>query len=235
VFECVIPPECSIGEGTRLWHHGLGAILHPDVKIGRNCNTYNYAALVGGHDGPAGPPIRIIVGDNVNIGNGAKLLCKSGLLSIGDGSGIGANAVMLSECSSPYDRGRCTRATASETQRWGKLQLPGHGSVKKRPEAYRWPAATLSLACRCVHSPLAPALEVMSRGPRPSLRSQLSALEKAPSASGHRDRVTLNPQCCPESGNTANGSEKVRLRGAGHSSAGDYATCFFERSFTRSV
>jgi len=97
VFGCVIPPECSIGEGTRLWHHGLGIILHPDVKIGRNCNIYNYVAVAGGHDGPAGPPIRIVVGDNVNIGNGAKILCKSGLLSIGDGSTIGANAVVLSD------------------------------------------------------------------------------------------------------------------------------------------
>ena len=51
----------------------------------------------GGHDGPDGPPIRIIVGNRVNISAGAKVMCKSGTLTIGDGSTIAANAVVLAD------------------------------------------------------------------------------------------------------------------------------------------
>lgn len=97
VFRCVVPPECSIGAGTRFWHSGLGIVLHPDVTIGKNCNIYNHVVIGGGHDGPDGPAIRIVVGDSVTIGAGAKIMCKSGLLLIGDGSSIGANAVVLSD------------------------------------------------------------------------------------------------------------------------------------------
>jgi serine O-acetyltransferase len=95
-FHCVLPPECSIGPGTRLWHHGLGTGFHPSVEIGRECNICNHVAVGGGHDGPDGPPIRIIIGDRVNISAGAKILCKGGTMTIGAGSTIGANAVVLS-------------------------------------------------------------------------------------------------------------------------------------------
>lgn len=95
MFHCVVPPECSIGKGTRLWHHGLSIVLHPDVEIGRDCNLYNHVVIGGGYDGPDGPPIRIVIGDRVNISAGAKVLCQGGTLTIGEGSTVGANAVVL--------------------------------------------------------------------------------------------------------------------------------------------
>jgi serine O-acetyltransferase len=97
VYNCVLPPEAKIGRGTRLWHSGLGIILHPNTEIGENCNIYNHVVFGGGHDGPDGPRIRIVVGNNVNIGAGAKILCKHGTLIIGDNSSIGANAVVLED------------------------------------------------------------------------------------------------------------------------------------------
>jgi serine O-acetyltransferase len=72
-------------------------LVHPSVEIGEGCNIYNQVVIGGGHDGPDGPPIRIIIGNRVNIGTGAKVLCKSGTLTIGDGSTIAANAVVLSD------------------------------------------------------------------------------------------------------------------------------------------
>jgi serine O-acetyltransferase len=96
-FNCILPAECSVGAGTCFHHHGASIIVHPSVEIGRNCNIYNQVVIGGGHDGPDGPPIRISIGNNVNIGAGAKVLCKSGVLRIGDGSTIGANAVVLSD------------------------------------------------------------------------------------------------------------------------------------------
>ena len=97
VFNCVLPPECVIGRGTKLWHNGLGIMIHPSVEIGENCNIYNFSAIGGGYDGPQGPPIRIVIGNSVNIGNGAKVLCKAGVLRIGDGSTVGSNSVVLSD------------------------------------------------------------------------------------------------------------------------------------------
>ncbi len=96
-FNCVLPPECSVGSGTCFHHHGASIIVHPSVEIGENCNIYNQVVIGGGHDGPDGPPTRSVIGDRVNIGAGAKILCKTGTLTVGGGSTTGANAVVLSD------------------------------------------------------------------------------------------------------------------------------------------
>lgn len=95
VFHCYLPPQCVIGKGTKLWHEGFGTMIHDDVEIGENCNIYNYVAIGGGYDGPNGPPLRIIIGNNVNVGHGAKVFCKGGTLRIGDGATIGACSVVF--------------------------------------------------------------------------------------------------------------------------------------------
>lgn len=97
LFCCVVPPECKIGINTKFWHNGLGVIIHPNVIIGNECNIYNHVVMGGGHDGPDGPPIKIIIGDSVNIGTGAKILCKKDTLYIGSHSTIGANAVVIDD------------------------------------------------------------------------------------------------------------------------------------------
>ncbi len=94
---CILPAEVAVGEGTVFHHHGWCVLVHESVEIGSDCNIYNQVVIGGGHDGPDGPPIRIIIEDNVNIGTGAKVLCKSGTLTIGRGSTIAANAVVLSD------------------------------------------------------------------------------------------------------------------------------------------
>jgi len=97
VFHCVIPPECEIGEGTTLWHSGLGIIIHSGTTIGRNCHIYNHVVFGGGHGGPKGPPVKIIVGDNAMLAAGAKILCRKAPLTIGANSIVGANAVVLKD------------------------------------------------------------------------------------------------------------------------------------------
>jgi serine O-acetyltransferase len=96
-FNCILPPETSIGRRTRLHHHGWCIGFHPDVTVGEDCNIYNQVEIGGGFDGPDGPPIRVIIGNRVNISTGAKICCKSGTLTIGDGATIGANAVVQSD------------------------------------------------------------------------------------------------------------------------------------------
>jgi serine O-acetyltransferase len=97
LFNCILPAETSVDENTTFHHHGWCVLIHESVEIGRGCNIYNQVVIGGAHDGPDGPPIRIIIEDNVNIGTGAKVLCKSGTLTIGRGSTIAANAVVLSD------------------------------------------------------------------------------------------------------------------------------------------
>jgi serine O-acetyltransferase len=96
-FNCILPAEVSVGPRTRFHHHGWCVLVHESVEFGSDCNIYNQVVIGGGHDGPDGPPIRIIIGNNVNISAGAKVLCKSGTLTIGSGSTVAANAVVLSD------------------------------------------------------------------------------------------------------------------------------------------
>jgi len=97
IFGCVLPPQVEIGSGTKLWHSGLGIVLHPGTKIGRNCNIYNFVVIGGGHDGPGGPPVSITVGNHVNICAGARVLCSTRSLTIGSGATIAANAVVTED------------------------------------------------------------------------------------------------------------------------------------------
>ncbi len=97
LFNCVIPPECTIGPGTRVFHSGLGVIIHPSTIIGARCSIYNHVVIGGGHDTPDGPPIRVEIGDECTIAAGAKVLCKADRLRIGRNSTVGANAVVLSD------------------------------------------------------------------------------------------------------------------------------------------
>lgn len=95
VFKCVIPPECLIGTGTRLFHSGLGIIIHPATKIGSNCNLYNFIVIGGGHSEPDGPPISITIGDGCSISAGAKILCREDSLTLGNNCVVAANAVVV--------------------------------------------------------------------------------------------------------------------------------------------
>jgi serine O-acetyltransferase len=97
LFHCVLPVECEIGKDTVLFHHGLGVIIHPNVKIGSGCQIYNHVVIGGGHRGPDGGDIRIEIGNGCTIGVGAKILCKDATLSVGDRAVIGANAVVTTD------------------------------------------------------------------------------------------------------------------------------------------
>jgi serine O-acetyltransferase len=96
-FKCILPPECSIGPGTQLHRYGWCIGLHPNVEIGRDCNVHNLVEITGCDTQQTGSPVRIIIGDRVKIHSGAKVLCKSGTLTIGEGSTIGANAAVESD------------------------------------------------------------------------------------------------------------------------------------------
>lgn len=86
-----IPAQARIGNGLYLTHGGRGVVIHPGAKIGDNAVINHQVTIGSDRTGNAGAPI---IGDNVFIGVGAKVL---GTLSIGNNVKIGANAVVITD------------------------------------------------------------------------------------------------------------------------------------------
>ena len=96
VFACDIPATVEVGEGFELIHNGLGVVIHPRAKFGKNCKVYQNVTIGGNGkiiDGvtQVGAPI---IEDNVAIFAGA---CVLGPIRIGHDSYIGANAVVTKD------------------------------------------------------------------------------------------------------------------------------------------
>lgn len=85
-----LPCEAQVGRNFVIDHFG-GIIVSGHARFGDNCRIRN-GVVVGlkNTDNPAAP----VIGDNVDIGAGAKLL---GNIRIGNNVTIGANAVVLSD------------------------------------------------------------------------------------------------------------------------------------------
>jgi serine O-acetyltransferase len=85
-----LPCEATIGHNFVIDHFG-GIVISGYAKFGDNCRIRN-GVVVGLQriDDPRAPTI----GDNVDIGAGAKLL---GPISVGNNVHIGANAVVVSD------------------------------------------------------------------------------------------------------------------------------------------
>jgi serine O-acetyltransferase len=93
-----IPRSVKIGRDFLLEHGGFGVVVHPATIIGDRVKMYPGVTL-GRADvyRPAEESgfERIVVEDDVLLGPGAKVLGKQGELTLGRGTVIGANAVVL--------------------------------------------------------------------------------------------------------------------------------------------
>ncbi len=85
-----IHPGASIGDGLFI-DHGMGVVIGETAVIGNNCTIYHNVTL-GGRGHAIGERRHPIIGDNVLVGAGAKLL---GPITVGSDTNIGANAVVL--------------------------------------------------------------------------------------------------------------------------------------------
>lgn len=85
-FNSFIPYTAEIGEGTRFGYGGIGLVIHKKAKVGENCVISQNVTI--GSRGPLP-----VIGDNVFIGPGAKLLTGK----IGSNVVIGANAVVTKD------------------------------------------------------------------------------------------------------------------------------------------
>ena len=93
-----IPPDVMIGRDFRLQHWGFGVVIHNRTTIGDRVMVYNGVTI--GRADPHRPPASskfeaIIIEDDVLLSVGCKVLCKEGVLRVGRGTIVGANAVLL--------------------------------------------------------------------------------------------------------------------------------------------
>lgn len=93
-----IPSAVVIGPGFLLHHGGMGVVIHPKTVIGKNVSIYPGVTL-GRADiqqpASASSFEGILIEDQVILGAGSKVLCKRGVLRVGAGTILGANAVLL--------------------------------------------------------------------------------------------------------------------------------------------
>lgn len=93
-----VPRSVELGEGVTLVHGAFGLVVHPNTRIGDRVKIYPGVTL-GRAD--IHLPIEesafkgIEIGHDVILSPGAKVLCKEGVLSMGRGTVLGANAVLL--------------------------------------------------------------------------------------------------------------------------------------------
>ena len=85
-----LPCEVEIGRNFAIDHFG-GIVISGYTKFGDNCRIRNGVVIgLQGVDQPCAP----VIGNNVDIGAGAKIL---GAITIGDNVMIGANAVVITD------------------------------------------------------------------------------------------------------------------------------------------
>ncbi len=93
-----IPLPVRVGEELELAHGGFGVVIHPQTVIGKHVKIYPGVTL--GRADIYRPATQsdfkgIVIEDEAILCPGAKILCKQGVLRVGRGCVIGANAVLL--------------------------------------------------------------------------------------------------------------------------------------------
>jgi len=92
-----IPLSVAIGPGFLLHHGGVGVVIHPRARLGARVSLYPGVTL--GRADVYRPASQsrfegIVLEEDVIVGTGAKILGSDGILRVGRGTVIGANAVL---------------------------------------------------------------------------------------------------------------------------------------------
>lgn len=93
-----VPVRARVGKDLLLLHGGVGVVIHSKAVIGDRVRIYP-GVTVGRADVHL-PMERsrfegLEIGDDVILASGAKVLCKEGVLRVGRGTVVAANAVLL--------------------------------------------------------------------------------------------------------------------------------------------
>ncbi len=92
------PRSVPVGEGFELAHGGFGVVVHSSSVIGKGVKLYPGVTLGRAdiHRPMSASRFQgIVVEDGAILCPGAKVLCEQGVLRVGRGSVVGANAVLL--------------------------------------------------------------------------------------------------------------------------------------------
>jgi serine O-acetyltransferase len=92
------PRPVPVGEDFELAHGGVGVVIHSRSQIGSRVKIYPGVTLGRADIHRPMDPSRfegIVIEDDVTLGSGAKVLGKVGVLRVGRGTIVGANAVLL--------------------------------------------------------------------------------------------------------------------------------------------
>jgi serine O-acetyltransferase len=94
LFHCVLPYEVELGEDVRLYHHGLGIVVHPNTRLGNRVTLAHGVTVAVAGDGTGS----VVIDDDAHIGAHAVLLSTGGrCLTIGAGASVGANALVIDD------------------------------------------------------------------------------------------------------------------------------------------
>jgi serine O-acetyltransferase len=98
LFGVEAPRSVPIGRDFELAHGGFGVVIHSRSVIGNRVKIYPGVTL--GRADIYRPAAQsrfegILIEDEVILCPGAKVLCKEGVLRVGRGTVVGANAVLL--------------------------------------------------------------------------------------------------------------------------------------------
>lgn len=99
------PQKVPIGEDLEIAHGGFGIVVHSKTRIGNRVKIYPGVTLGRSDIYNSIQDSRFLgieIEDDVILSPGCKVLCKEGILTLGRGSIIGANAVLL-ESTSPWE------------------------------------------------------------------------------------------------------------------------------------
>lgn len=86
--------QADVGNGTRIWHRGVGCVVHLHAKIGDNCNIFQNVTIGARFKNGKADSLAPTIGNNVMIGAGAVII---GGIKIGNNVNIGANSVVISD------------------------------------------------------------------------------------------------------------------------------------------
>ncbi|MFD5262842.1 serine O-acetyltransferase [Bacillus wiedmannii] len=88
LYNSIVPSEAKIGLHTKLGYGGIGVVIHPKAVIGKNVLIGPQVTIGGKSNNPKLP----IIGNNVYLGTGSKIL---GDVTIGSNVIVGANSVVI--------------------------------------------------------------------------------------------------------------------------------------------
>lgn len=91
-----IPRDVKIGENFHITHP-CGVVIHNSTVIGNRVTIFSCVTLgrADAYRRTESQMKGIAIEDDVVLGSGCKVLCKEGILKVGRGTVIGANAVLL--------------------------------------------------------------------------------------------------------------------------------------------